>query len=342
MWARIAVILAALILTSLGGSLKANAGSATSGVPCPGFGFALSVPADRPAAGVACSAHTTVSSADRLSSVTIHVYGHSALTPAQLQADMHGWAAPLFRAGRPPVFKTIRAGSGSLVTTVDAVVSGSQVQTVLYGEGYGNGRLYIVEGLAGGSPGSKGSGYAQAMIAVVNTLRFTPPSGPAPRTGLGRTTLGAPVSRFKADLGTPSSYTPSYDLYTWRPCSASNREIVDVRFSHGVAFRIALVNCAQANLPNYLSIIGSLLPEDAIPIGFASSPTFGALSLYYSQELHDALPSAMRLDPANLHDCVGRVVAPGTLFVGQATGTIAVGLGGCETYAGTAKGFNAA
>ncbi|MGH2347278.1 MAG: hypothetical protein ACRDG4_18785 [Chloroflexota bacterium] len=81
--------------------------------------------------------------------------------------------------------------------------------------------------------------------------------------------------------------------------------------------------CSQANIPNYLSIIGMLLPEDAVPIGVADSQNLGKPALYYSQELHDLLSAALRTDPANPHDCAGKLVAAGTLFVG---------LGGCEAW----------
>ena len=343
MRARIAALFAAMALATLGGLPQANAASGLATLSCPSVGFTITLPPRWPATGAVCSAHLTVAAADRLSSVTINVYGHAATTPAHLQADLKGWLAPLVRSANPPTFRTVSRAGVALVSSLIVLHEGSREQTAAYAEAYRSGRLYLIYGLATQGVGnSKRSAYDQAMSSVIFTLRFTEATSPAPGLALGRTTLGAPLSRFKADLGTPTSYTPSVNLYSWRPCSAASREVVDVRFSHGIAYRIALLNCGQADLPNYLSIVGMLLPEDAVPIGFTASVNLGTLNLYYSRELHDVLPSAMRVDPANLHDCGGKAVAAGTLFVGQATGTIAVGLGGCEVWPETTPGSRSA
>jgi hypothetical protein len=340
-WMR--ALFAALALASLGGSPRVRAASGLVTVPCPDLGYTITLPPRWPATGVVCSAHTTVAAADRLSSVTINVYKHAAITTTQMQQNLKGLLAPMVRSADPPAFSTVKRNGFALVSSQVILHEGSQEQTAVYAESYRSGRLYFLYGLATEPSGhTESSAYDQGMSSVISTIRLTPSPGSAPVSAMGRTTLGASVSRFKADLGKPSSYTPSLDLYTWRPCSASNQEIVDVRFSQGIAYRIVLINCGRANLPNYLSIISTLLPEDAVPIGFTNSKTLGTLNLYYSQDLHDVLPSALRVDPANLHDCGGNTVAAGTLFVGQATGTIAVGLGGCETYPAASSGSNAA
>ena len=325
---RLAVLSLSLILASLGGAGRAPAAGGQAGVACRTLGYTVTLPPNWPASGLSCVPHLTIVAPNHLSSLTINVYAHAPTTLPRMSADLAAWLAPVVRPKAPSLRKITIHGIAFVVFT-GTLGSGANVESVVTAETYHDGRLYLLNGLSAGTVAAPN--YLQGIASIIFSLRLERSTGPVPAAALDRTTLGVPLSRFERDLGTPSGYTPAVNLYSWRPCSAANREVVEVRFSHAVAYRIALLNCNQANLPNYLAIVGMLLPDDATPIGATTSAKLGLLNLFYSQELHDVLPAAMRADPANRHDCAAKPVAAGTLFVGQAQGVIAVGLGGCES-----------
>jgi hypothetical protein len=325
---RIAVLLFAIMLAFLGGAGQAPAAGEQAAIACRALGYTVTLPSSWPATGLSCSPHLTIAGPNHLSSLTINVYTHGATSLPLMSADLEQWLAPVFRPD-PPNLRRLTIHGIAFVVFTGTLGSGANSESLVTAETYHDGRLYLLNGLSVGTVES--TNYLQGIASIVFSLRLERPTGPVPAVALSRTTLGVALSRFERDLGAPSGYTASVDLYSWRPCTAANREMVEVRFSHAVAYRIALLNCNQINLPNYLAIVGRLLPEDATPIGATTSTKLGLLNLYYSQELHDVLPAAMRADRANRHDCAGRPVAAGTLFVGQSQGVIAVGLGGCES-----------
>jgi len=325
---RLAVLSLSLLLASLGGAGRVPAAGGQAGVACRALGYSVTLPSNWPASGLSCVPHLTIVAPNHLSSLTINVYAHAPTTLPRMSADLAAWLAPAFRPESPNLRKLTIHGIAFVVFT-GTLVSGANAESVVTAETFHDGRLYLINGLSAGTVTE--TNYLQGIASIIFSLRLERPTGPVPVAALDRTTLGVPLTRFERDLGAPSGYTPSVDLYSWRPCTTTNREVVEVRFSHAVAYRIALLNCNQVNLPNYLAIVGTLLPDDATPIGATTSAKLGLLNLFYSQELHDVLPAAMRADPANRHDCAGKPVAAGTLFVGQSQGVIAVGLGGCES-----------
>lgn len=328
MRARLAVLSLSLLFASLGGAGRAPAAGGQAGMVCSALGYAVTLPSNWPASGLSCVPHLTIVAPNHLSSLTINVYAHTPTTFPRMSADLAAWLAPVVRPALPNLRKLTIHGHAFVVFT-GALGSGANAESVVTAETYHAGRLYLLNGLSAGTV--TGKNYLQGIASIIYSLRLEPPTGSVPAVALDRTTLGVPLTRFERDLGMPSGTTQAVNLYTWRPCTVANHEVVEVRFSHAVAYRIALLNCNQVNLPNYLAIVGTLLPDDATPIGATTSAKLGLLSLFYSQELHDVLPAAMRADPANRHDCAGKPVAAGTLFVGQSQGVIAVGLGGCES-----------